>query len=107
MFDLHPAKRLLGDDLRNQRHIGLTPKAFRLTRAENQDFDLEVFRQRIYQEIRREKFINWLNERRDRGTYEINSSDFICCATDTLGTLIFKKEVYILSFKRYPISVFH
>jgi hypothetical protein len=67
VFDLHPAKRLLRDDLRNQRHVGLTPKAFRLTRADYQEFDLEVFRQRIYQEIRRGKFVNWLNERREQG----------------------------------------
>jgi hypothetical protein len=67
VFDLHPAKRLLRDDLRNQRHVGLTPKAFRLTRADHQEFDLEVFRQRICQEIRRGKFVNWLNERREQG----------------------------------------
>ncbi len=67
VFDLHPAKEILRDDVSQKKHVGLTPFALWKTRDEYQEFDQEIFRRRIYQTIRHEKFINYLNQKRKEG----------------------------------------
>jgi hypothetical protein len=64
IFDVHPAKPLLQEDVRMKRHLGMSPMALKATRQEYQDFDLDIFRQHIYQEVRRQKFIYFLNVKR-------------------------------------------
>ena len=65
VYDLHPAKVLLREDVENGRHLGIAPKDFWLTRPEYQEFELKSFRHRIYQEIRRKKYITYLNDKRE------------------------------------------
>jgi hypothetical protein len=64
IFDVHPAKPLLQDDVRMKRHLGMSPMALKATRQEYGDFQLKIFRQHIYQEVRRQKFIYFLNVKR-------------------------------------------
>jgi hypothetical protein len=61
MWDRHPAKPLLQEDVKNRAHVGVTPSEFRKTRPEYLAFKANIFKQRIYQEIRRQKFIFYLN----------------------------------------------
>lgn len=65
VFDLHPARDLLREDVAAKKHIGIEPRHLWKTRPEYQEFDLATFRNRIYQEIRRVKFINYLNLKRE------------------------------------------
>ena len=65
IFDLHPAKDLLWYDIMEKLHVGLKPKDLWRTWAEYQEFELATFRGWIYQEICREKFINYLNMKRE------------------------------------------
>jgi hypothetical protein len=69
VFDLHPAKLLLRADVVAGKHLRMTPRELRLTNASYQMFEPDIFRQRIYQEVRRTKFINYLNERRAKGLF--------------------------------------
>jgi hypothetical protein len=64
IFDVHPAKPLLQEDVRMKRHLEMSPMVLKTTRREYGDFDLQTFRQHIYQEVRRQKFIYFLNVKR-------------------------------------------
>jgi hypothetical protein len=64
VFDLHPAKLLLREDIKAGAHAELVPSQFQGTRAEYQEFDRDIFRQRIYQEERYQKYRNWLEDKR-------------------------------------------
>jgi len=64
VFDVHPAKPKLQEDVKNKVHKNLTPSEFRLTRPEYQCFTLDEFRDRIYQEIRLQRFYNYLDIKR-------------------------------------------
>jgi hypothetical protein len=64
IFDVHPAKPLLQEDVRMKRNLSMSPMALKATRQEYGDFDLGIFRQHIYQEVRRQKFIYFLNIKR-------------------------------------------
>ena len=64
VFDVHPAKEKLREDVENKVHKPLSPSEFRLTRPEYQCFTLDVFRDRIYQEIRLQRFYNYLEMQR-------------------------------------------
>ena len=48
------------------KHTKMKPSQLRLTRDEYKEFGLEEFRQHVYQENRRRRFCNWLNERRQK-----------------------------------------
>jgi len=65
LWDTHPAKELLKDDIKNKKHVGKTPRQLRRTRREYKAFKLRVFRNHIYQEIRLIRFKNYLNNKRD------------------------------------------
>ena len=64
IFDLHPAKMLLRSDVAEGKHKVMKPLLLWQSRVEYQQFRLEIFRHRIYQEVRRVKFNYWLNEQR-------------------------------------------
>jgi hypothetical protein len=65
MFSRHPAKDLLRHDIAMGLYPNLyTPMQLWNLRPEYKQFELKVFTQRIYQEIRRNKFINWCNKKR-------------------------------------------
>ena len=61
IFDMHPAKELLRQDVKMNKHKTMSPAALRATQSEYGEFTLDIFRQRIYQEVRRQKFIYFLN----------------------------------------------
>ena len=64
VFDLNPAKLLLRKDIAAGVHAEMTPSQFQGTRAEYQEFDRDIFRQRIYQEERYQKYLNFLGDKR-------------------------------------------
>jgi hypothetical protein len=64
VFDLHPAKLLLRGDIMAGVHAEMVPSQFQGTRAEYKEFDSDIFRQRIYQEERFQKYWNWLDDKR-------------------------------------------
>ena len=57
IIDLSPIKELIREDVRDGKHEGLTPLQFQGTRPEYKEVKPEKFKQRLYQEIRRKKFI--------------------------------------------------
>jgi len=65
VFDVHPAKLKLQEDVKNKVHKDLLPSELRLTRPEYQCFTLDEFRDRIYQEIRLQRFYNYLELKRN------------------------------------------
>ena len=64
IFDRHPAKYLLRQDIKDGAYPRLSPTELWTSRDEFKLFDLDVFKGRIYQEIHRNKFINWCKEKR-------------------------------------------
>ena len=60
VFDLSAARPLLEEDVKNGKQNTMLPSELRQTRPEYMAFKPEVFRQRIYQEERRQKFIYYL-----------------------------------------------
>lgn len=66
VFDLSEAKDLLREDVKNGLHLRMKPSALRNSRPEYQRcFGPVVFKERIYQEVRRTKFLNWLEDKRN------------------------------------------
>ena len=64
LFRLSPAHPLLTEDVRQGLHHKMTPTALRATRKEYEEWDLDIFTQRIYQTERQLKFINYLERKR-------------------------------------------
>jgi hypothetical protein len=65
VFDLSAAKMLLRADVREGKHLTMTPSQLQQTRpAAYGPFDPRKFKHRIYQEVRREKFLNHLASKR-------------------------------------------
>ena len=60
----HPAHHLLREDVKHKKHEGMPPSSFQMTRPEYMHFKPRIFKERIYQEVRREKFINHLEQDR-------------------------------------------
>ena len=66
VFDLHKAKKLLRKDVKNGVHLTMTPTQLRLTRPEYQQFKKKIFKGRVYQEVRRQKFLHYLDLKRKK-----------------------------------------
>lgn len=64
VFDLHPAKELLRRDVENRVHKHFKPRFIHQARREYKVFDYQVFKHRIYQEVRRQKFLRYLDSQR-------------------------------------------
>jgi hypothetical protein len=77
VFDLHPAKKVLRQDIKEGRHEGLTPTQFQYQedRAVYHVFDKTIFKHRMYQEIRRQKYIHYLDLKRvgSRGRAQVQN----------------------------------
>jgi hypothetical protein len=54
----------LREDIKAGTHAEMVPSQFQRTRAEYEEFDPDIFRQRIYQEERYQKYWNWLDDKR-------------------------------------------
>ena len=61
-----PAKRWLREDVKNKVHETMKPSEFRNTRAEYLPFKLHKFKEHVYQEIKRQKFIFYLQQKRKK-----------------------------------------
>lgn len=64
IFDLSPAKPLLAKDVSNRKHLALSLRRFHQSRPEFLIFSRDVFKGRVYQEVRRQKFIAYLEKKR-------------------------------------------
>lgn len=65
IFHLTEAFQLLKQDVANKLHKKMKPSKLKQTRAEYADFSLQVFDRKIRQAVRRERLINWLNDKRE------------------------------------------
>lgn len=65
VFDVHPAKLLLREDIVMEKHLTMTPQDLQASRPEYALFKKKKFQERIYQEVRYQKFVNWLNIQRE------------------------------------------
>jgi hypothetical protein len=63
-FDMQPAKYVLRGDVKNGLHQVMTPSELKSMRPEYGGFSYEKFKQRIYQEVRRQKFLYYLSLKR-------------------------------------------
>lgn len=66
LWDSHQAKLLLRKDVEAMKHKGMKPSTLRKTNDDYNKFSLSEFRQHIYQENRRRRFCNHLNDRREK-----------------------------------------
>jgi hypothetical protein len=67
VFDLSPAKLQLREDIEDGKHLRMSPSQLRQSRiAIYGMFGLSEFKRRIYQAVRREKFINWMDDKRQK-----------------------------------------
>jgi hypothetical protein len=71
VFDMSPAKALLREDIKQKLHTTMTPAKLQASKQAYQPFKPEIFRARIYQEVRLQKYFNYLKLKRAR---ELESS---------------------------------
>lgn len=65
VFDMDiAAKAQLRDDVQNNLHLRMTPMELWEHREVYAKYKLDIFRPRIYQEVRRVKMVNWLEKKR-------------------------------------------
>jgi hypothetical protein len=64
VFDLSPAKQCLRDDVKNKLHTTMSSLELQATRLEYGGFKPNKFRERISQEVRRQKFLHYLERQR-------------------------------------------
>ena len=64
VFDLSPAKALLREDIKNKLHLTNTPSNLQASREEYKLFKPKKFQDRICQEVRRSKYIFYLELKR-------------------------------------------
>ena len=60
VFARHPAQKLLHQDIEEKKHKKMTPSQLHASLPEYKAFKLNVFTQRISQEVRQIKFVNYL-----------------------------------------------
>lgn len=60
VFDMMPGKKLLRQDVKDGLHEQLGLKNFRKSRDEYKVLTPQKFKERVYQEIRRQKYLNYL-----------------------------------------------
>jgi hypothetical protein len=66
VFDLHPAKLLLREDVAEGKHLLMTPLQLWKSRPdEYMLFQEPFFRNKMYQAVRRQKFVNYLQIKRE------------------------------------------
>ena len=71
VFDLHPAKLLLRKDVAERKHLMMKPMELQERRPECLLFDCCKFEERIYQEVRQVKFINWLEISQNKSSVKL------------------------------------
>ena len=64
-LDMTPARDLMHGDVKQKRHVGLTPSKFQRTPTDEYGvLKAEKFKFFVYQIIKREKYVNWLQLKR-------------------------------------------
>jgi hypothetical protein len=53
-WNISSAKKLLEEDLKAKKHVGVLPRDLRVTRQDYIDFPLRIFRHRLYAEVRKQ-----------------------------------------------------
>jgi hypothetical protein len=71
VFDTSDAKLLLHADVKEGKHNTMTPAELQSNRVEYHPFNPRKFKHRIYQEVCRVKFINWLEQKRGGAEEEL------------------------------------
>jgi len=64
VWDVHKAKKLLRKDIERDRHLTMTPSELRQKRSEYREFSMTKFREHIYQEVRGQNFLYFLELKR-------------------------------------------
>jgi hypothetical protein len=64
VFDVSNAKMLLRGDVADGKHLTMKPAQLQQSRREYHPFKQRKFKERIYQEVRRVKFLNYLEQKR-------------------------------------------
>jgi hypothetical protein len=65
VFDVSNAKMLLRGDVADGKHLTMKPALLQQSRREYKPFEPRKFKERIYQEVRRVKFLNYLQQKRE------------------------------------------
>ncbi len=65
-WDNHPAKLLLREDVKAEKHLEMKPKLLHQTRSEYKAFSLQTFRGHVYQEKRHQKELPMRVSRRNK-----------------------------------------
>jgi hypothetical protein len=63
LFDVSETKYLLRMDIEDGKHLTMTPSQLQYTREEYMAYPLKKFKEKIYQAVKREKYINYLNDK--------------------------------------------
>ena len=63
VFDMLSAKKLLRKDVKDKKHEQMTPSELKKTRPEYKPFSAKKFKHRIYQEVRYQKMVNYMEEK--------------------------------------------
>jgi hypothetical protein len=63
VFDMLPAQDFLRDDIEHGRHIDKTPSQIQASCPEYRVFKSHIFKFKVYQTIRRRKFLNYLEKK--------------------------------------------
>jgi hypothetical protein len=74
VFDMSPAKMILREDVINGIHETMTPSELQRLRPEYADFKREVFKRRIYQEVRLQKYYNYRDHQREKKKTELQEA---------------------------------
>jgi hypothetical protein len=85
VFDLSPAKYFLREDVKNKLHTTMSSLKLQESRPEYVDFKRRKFKDRVYQEVRRQKFYHYLELQRAKKFEEKKrrKTDTNCDATKT------------------------
>lgn len=75
VFAFSPAQPLLRKDIEAKLHVNKTPTQLWATRREYKKFSPDKFRERIYQEIRYQRFVMYLERKREKKAAEARKAD--------------------------------
>jgi hypothetical protein len=67
---LSATKLLLREDVKNGRNILMTMAALKSSRPEYDEYSMQGFREHVYQEVKYQKFVNYLSDKREKDEQE-------------------------------------
>jgi hypothetical protein len=88
VFHMTQAGELIREDIKHSRHVGKTPSEFQMTRPKYQVFKKKRFKDCIYQEICRKKFLYYLEQKHDKDRAGIpRPTELMSALDDPNGTV--------------------